>query len=74
MEYNGNSAKERTEIIDAFLKMLEEDLLHWDFCKELKDERGILRIYQKLTRNGKPIAASETYVRCSCLVRDTKPE
>ena len=66
--------KERTEIVDTFLDMLKEDLAQWDFCKRVDDKYGHLQIYQKLTKNGKPIRPSESYYRCSAVVKDTQPQ
>lgn len=61
-------------MIDQFLDMLKEDLIHWDFSKEHQDDNGKVRVYEKKNREGKPISASESYYRCSILIKDVSPE
>ena len=71
----GDSAgPQKTEIIDSFLQILKEDLLHWTTAAEQVTPEGVQRVYTKEVVEGRSIEASECYVRVACLVRDVSPE
>ena len=62
---------DKTDLIDEFQTILEEDLLFWNFEKELCMGDHKLRIFSKSTDNkGNTLAPSEINFRIQCFLKD----
>ena len=66
---------EKRDIIDEFEQVLKEDLIFWNFEKEVSlggEEK--LRIFSKKTDNkGNLLAGSEINFRIQCFLEDISP-